>query len=140
MRQWTQQKKLLVSEAARKEAENAIRMEINAENPSAEPHTGSFLIEQLARVKSRESEIFDKVLNDAYDNVFKKANFLIKLALPRQFQEIKKQENMTAVKTGLASRLSGLMKQKSTVGGVARRTSLIVGPGGLGLGHTNSVT
>jgi len=50
---------------------------------------------------------------------------LVKLAVPRAFQQLKAKETMNTVKIGLAARLSSLAKQKSTVGGVARRSSLM---------------
>ena len=62
-----------------------MRSQIDKENPDAEPHSGVFSSEELLRVESRESELYDVKLKEQYDNAFLKAKFLIKLAIPRQF-------------------------------------------------------
>lgn len=125
MRQWTQSIKLEISEAARKEAEKATRDEINAANPSAEPHTGPFNEEQTQAVEKREMEIFAAKMAEKFESTISKAKLLIKLAVPRAFQQLKAKETMGGVKSGLAARLQALTKQKSIVGGVARRSSLM---------------
>ena len=86
MRKWTQQIKLKLVERIHKKIIEAFRKEVDQANPSAPPFTAPLNEEQRAIVDKRTDEQFNKDLIDEYDEVIKKAVFLIKLSLPQAFR------------------------------------------------------
>ena len=61
---------------------------------------------------------FDVELEKSYEEAIKKAQFLIKLAIPKAFLEARQKENMQKLKAGLASRLlSSALGKAGGVGG-----------------------
>ena len=105
MRKWTQGIKLTLSESIKVEVENAYRKEINDANPSSEPFTGQFSDDQQKIVDKRTTVEFDIQLEKSYEEAIKKAKFLVKLAIPKAFQEAKAKEQMQKLKAGIANRL-----------------------------------
>ena len=100
MRKWTQKVKLNLSERVKADVERKFRKEITQANPSQEPFTGQFSDEQKAKVEERFDEQFDREVKAKYDEVTKKASFLVKLAIPQVFKDAKKDLLMDKIATG----------------------------------------
>jgi hypothetical protein len=90
MRQWTQKVKLTVSERITAEVELALREELTLADPNRTPSTEPFNEEQKKTIDERFTEKFDKEIEEKYQEVIKKAKFLVKLAVPKPFIEAKK--------------------------------------------------
>ena len=102
MRRWTQKVKLNASEKLNAEIEAKYRDEVTESNPSKEAFTDPLNEEQRQIVQRRFDEQFSKVLKERYDEVYRKAEFLSKLAVPNVFKEAKKIEIMQKVRDGIS--------------------------------------
>ena len=100
MRKWTQQIRLALSEKIKEEVETKFRLELSEANPD-EPFTGDFSDEHREQIEKRIAEKYDVQLIEAYDESVKKAQFLLKLNIPKSFMEEKEKESMELVKTGI---------------------------------------
>ena len=69
-------------------------------------------------MEKRTTAQFDVELEKSYEEAIKKAQFLIKLAIPKAFLEARQKENMQKLKAGLASRLLSSALGKAAGGGI----------------------
>ena len=116
MRKWTQKVKLNLSERVKADVERKFRKEITQANPSQEPFTGQFSEEQKAKVEERFDEQFDREVKAKYDEVAKKASFLVKLSIPQVFKDAKKDLLMDKIATGFTSQFGAsldILKNRS---------------------------
>ncbi len=82
MRRWTQSVKQTISERTTIEADEALRKAWNQANPSKEPLTGPLNDEQKNQVDRDGNAKFEKELQEAFDEVVEKAEFMLKLEVP----------------------------------------------------------
>lgn len=61
-----------------------MRLELSEASPDDKPFAAAFTAEHLSIIESRIEKKFDEQLAEAYDKVTKKAEFLLKLAIPKQ--------------------------------------------------------
>ena len=95
MRKWTSKVKLTLSESIKVETEAAFMKELAEANVSKEQQSPAELTdEQKSELQKRADTEFDKQLPLQYDQVIRKAKFLVKLAVPLAIREAKKNAMM----------------------------------------------
>ena len=92
MRKWTQKVKLTLSERITVEVEHKLREEIRAASADKKPFIDPLSDEQRQTVDDQTYEQLEKEIKETYNEVIQKAKFLSKLALPKQFIEVIKNE------------------------------------------------